>query len=96
MALLDRVHVVHETTCQRASRLAHDTGDALSAAEHHLELFKRTASSLWVEEKDNGQDDSGDDEEDEVVLPTDCLNRHGRNHVDNKIPQPVVGGLSVR
>lgn len=92
LPLLNRVHVVHEPACQRPPRLAHDAGNALAAAEHHLEFLERAAHGLRIEEEDNRHDDGGDDEEDKVVLPANGLDSDGRRHVDDEVPQPVVGG----
>ena len=92
LALFDGVHIASEPTSQRPPRLANNTCDAASAAEHHLEFLKRAAHSLGVEEEDDGHNNGRDDEEDEVVLPADCLNSNRSDHVDDEVPQPVVGG----
>ena len=92
MSLFDRVHIAGEPTGQRPPRLANDTSNAATAAEHHLELLERASHGLGVEQVDDRHNDGRDDEEDEVVLPTDGLNSNWSDHVDDKVPQPVVGG----
>jgi len=58
--------------------------------EHHLELLETAAHGLGIPEPDDGHDDGGDDEEDEVVFPADGLDGDRGDHVDYEIPEPVA------
>jgi hypothetical protein len=88
LALLEDV-VAREARVLRLEGIAHDTGDALSAGEHDLELLEAATHCLGIEEEDNGENDGRDDEEDQVVLPANGLNGDGGCHVHDKVWRAV-------
>lgn len=58
--------------------------------EHHVDLLEVAAHRLGVEEVDGDGDTEANDAEDDVVLPSDGLNRDWCYHDDDKVPISFV------
>lgn len=65
----------HNAAMERLARRGNDSRNATALCEHHFQLLQATAHGLGVAKVYDGEDERGDDEENEVVLPANGFDR---------------------
>lgn len=71
------------------SRNPHGIKDTTALPENHIHLLETAIRRLRVEEVDGRENGGVDDGEDDVRLVSNAGERHGRDHHDHEIPDPV-------
>ena len=71
-----------------------DVADVLNVTlrEHNVDLLKRTASSLWVEEPHHRDEDTVPRGEEQISTPLNASNHDGRDHDNSEVEEPVAAG----
>jgi hypothetical protein len=62
--------------------------DGRRVLEHHVDLLEVAAHGLGVQEVDADGDEETDDAKNDIVLPSDRVNRNWSYHDDDKVPDP--------
>ncbi|KAJ8113151.1 hypothetical protein OPT61_g4648 [Boeremia exigua] len=66
----------------------------VALGEDEINLLERAAGSLRVQEVDDGEEDGIEDGEEQVGVGSDAVDEDGRNHDNEKVPEPVGDGRS--